>query len=144
MKYLPQGTTFKINNVLVGGLISISLPSGSKGVAETTDSGSSATRDFLPALRDNGTISMTLRHDPDDLGQQQLETNYNTDGSAALVTCVITLADLATAASTKRTYTFLAFVTTLLNGDLALVDDAVAEVTTELKISGPVTIGTVA
>lgn len=134
-KYLPHGTTLSFNGVLVGGLTSVSVPERSRGEAETTDSGASFNRVFLPGLRDGGSVNLTFRHDPADTGQLQLETNFNTDGSGALKTCVITLPAPGT-----RTYTFTGFVIKPPTGDLGLVDDSPAEQSATIRVSGVVTI----
>lgn len=134
-KYLPHGTTVSFNGVAIGGLITVSVPERVRGEAESTDSGASFNRTFLPGLRDGGTVNLTFRHDPADTGQLQLETNFNTDGSGALKTCVITLP-----APGARTYTFTGFVTKPPTGDLALIDDGVAEQSASIRVSGVVTI----
>lgn len=134
-KYLPHGTTLSFNGVAVGGLVSVSVPERGRGEAETTDSGASFNRVFLPGLRDGGSVNLSFRHDPADTGQLQLETNFNTDGSGALKTCVITLP-----APASRTYTFTGFVTKPPTGDLGLVDDAPAEQSATIRVSGVVTI----
>jgi hypothetical protein len=123
------------NAIAIGGLTSVSIPERTKGEAETTDSGASFNRTFLPGLRDGGSVNLTFRHDPADAGQTQLETNYNADGSGAVKQCIITLPAPAT-----RTYTFSAFVTKPPTGDLPLVDDAVAEQSATVRVTGAVAI----
>lgn len=137
-KYLPHGTTFSINAVAVGGLISISIPDRTKGEAETTDSASAFDRRFIAGLREGGSVELSFRHDPTDTGQLQLETNFGLDGSGAVKTCVITLP--LTAKSPARTYTFDGFVTATPAGDLGLIDDEVAVQSATIKVAGPVTI----
>lgn len=134
-KYLPHGTIFSINAKAVGGLISVGIPDRTRGDAETTDSTASFNRTFLPGLRDGGSVSLTFRHDPADVGQLELETNYNTDGSGALKTCVITLPAPGT-----RTYTFTGFVSEPPKGDIGLVDDDVAQQQATVRITGSVAI----
>lgn len=137
---MPLGTTFSINAKSVGGLITVGLPQQQRGVAETTDSASGFDRSFLPGLRDAGTVQLTMRYDPDDAGQLQLQANYAANGTAALVPCIVTLPNAATPSSGGETWTFNAFVTEPPRGDLAIVDDKVVEVTATLKISGVITI----
>jgi hypothetical protein len=139
-KYLPQGTTFAINGKYVGGLIGVSLPQRSRGSAETTDSDSGSDREYIPGLRDGGTVQLTFRHDPDDSGQQELNANYAAVGSAAVVSCSIALPDASTTAASGQTFTFDAFVTEPPRGDLALVDDKAAELQATLKVSGVVSV----
>lgn len=138
--YLPHGTTFSINGVTVGGLIGVSIPDRTRGEVETTATDSSSQRSYIPGLREGGSVQLTMRHRPDDLGQQQLETNYAAAGSAALVSCVITLPDGATSGVGSRTYTFTGFVTQPPAGDLNLVDDEAAEQTAVVKVASAVTI----
>lgn len=140
-KYLPHGTTVSFNSVTLGSIVSVSTPSRSKGMAESTDSDSSYEREYIPGLRENGEIEIVFRHDPDDAGQQELETNYATDGNAAVVECVITLPSDATATGT-RTYTFDAFVMNAPSGDLDLTADETAEQTVTIKVASAVTIAT--
>lgn len=137
-KYLPHGTTFSINAIVVGGLISVSTPDQSRGDAETTDSGSSGTRSYIAGLREGGTVELTFRHDPSDTGQLQLETNFGLDGSGALKACVITLP--TSAKSPARTYTFQGYVIAPPKGELGLVDDEVAVQSATIKVAGAVTI----
>src|SRR5260221_306131 len=100
-KYLPHGTTVTFNGTAIGGLISVDVPTRTRGDAEITDSGASFNRTFLPGLRDGGSVNLSFRHDPSDAGQLALETNFNTDGSGAVKSVVITLPAPGT-----RTYTF--------------------------------------
>lgn len=139
-KYLPHGSTFSINSVLVGGLVGLSVPARTRGEAESTDSDSGGDREYLAGLREGGTVELTFRHDPDDVGQQQLETNYEAVGQVAIVECVLTLPDDATVASGPRTYTFDGFVTAAPQGDLQLVDDEVAQQTATIKVAGAVAV----
>ena len=137
-KYLPHGTTATFNAIAIGGLVSISIPDRTRGDAETTDSGSGFDRSYIPGLREGGTVEMTFRHNPVDVGQLELETNYGLDGSGAVKSMVITLP--ASAKSPQRTYTFNAYVIAPPKGDLPLVDDTVALQSATIKVAGPVTI----
>lgn len=137
-KYLPHGTTLTFGGVAIAGLISVSIPSRTRGVAEITDSGSGFNRDYIPGLRDTGTVDITFRHDPADVGQIALVTNYNNDTSGNVVTCVLTLPALAGA--TNKVYTFDAFVVSAPASSLALTDDTVAEFSCTLQVASPVVI----
>ena len=139
-KYLPHGTTVSIGGTAIGGLIAVAIPERTKGEAETTDSDSSGDREYFPGIREGGTVELTFRHDPDDAGQTQLETNYDADGSSAIEEIIITLPSSATTASGGRTYTFDGFVTNPPQGELGLVDDEVGEQTSTIKVDGKVTI----
>ena len=137
-KYLPHGTQFSINAIPVGGLVTVSLPDRSKGEAEATDTDSGGDREFIPGLRDPGSIELTFKHVADDPGQMELESNYDIIGNEAIVECIITLPEEATTASGRRTYTFDGFVSTPPNGELALPDDETAELSATIRVTGPV------
>lgn len=138
-KYLPHGTTFSINSKEVGGLVSVSLPDRSRGTANVTDT-ESVQKEYLPGMREPGTVKLSFRHDPDDQGQKELESNFMSDPADAVVTCVITLPNAATTASGSKTYTFDGFVTEPPKGDLALDGDDPANATATIKVTGDVTI----
>ena len=139
-KYLPHGTTFSIGSKDVGGLIGVAIPDRSRGEAETTDTDSAGSRSYIAGLREGGSVELTFRHDPDNTGQKQLETNYDADGAAAIEECVITLPSAGTAATGSRTYTFDGFVTAPPRGDLGLDEDEVAQQTATIKLAGAVSI----
>jgi len=139
-KYLPHGTTVTIGSKAIGGLISVGIPDRSRGEAETTDTDSALDRTWIAGLREGGSVELTFRHDPDDVGQLQLETNFNADVAAAKEEMVITLPAAATAASGSRTYTFDCFVTSAPSGDLGLTDDTAAEQSATVKLASAVTI----
>jgi hypothetical protein len=136
-KYLPHGTTFTFNAQAVGGLTSIGIPDRTRGVAETTASDSAFNRAFIAGLRDPGTVQLTFRHDPGDVGQVALSANFGLDTSANLVTCII---ELPAAAGTNRTYTFTGFVISPPKGDLGLTDDTAAEQSATIQVVGLVAI----
>ncbi len=139
-KYLPHGTTVTLASIAIGGLISVGMPDRTRGEAETTDTNSLGQRRYIAGLREGGSIELTFRHDPDDVGQIQLETNYNADGAAAEEEVVITLPADATAGSGSQTYTFDAFVTSITSGELGLESDEAAEQTATLKLATKATI----
>ncbi len=134
-KYLPHGTTVSVNSQAIGGLISVSIPDRTRGEAETTDSDSGFDREFIPALRDPGSVELTFRHDPEDAGQLELNENFDDDGDSAVVPVTITL---PSEAGSNRVYSFDAFVTAPPQGDLGLVEDEAAEQTATLRVAGPV------
>ena len=137
-KYLPHGTTVSINSQLVGGLISVSTPDRTRGEAEVTDSDSGFDREYIPGLREGGSIELTFRHDPADAGQQELNDNFDDDGQSAVVPIVITLP--TEAGSNGRVYSFDGFVTAPPQGDLGLVEDEPAEQSATIKVAGTVSI----
>lgn len=138
-KYVAHGTQVSINSKAIGGLISISIPERTRGEAETTDT-DSTDREFIAGLRDPGSMKITFRHDPDDLGQKELENNYAAAQGSEVVQFVITLPNAATTSAGSRTYTFDGYVSQPPTGDLPLADDTAAELTATIRVSGPVTI----
>jgi len=139
-KYLPHGAQFTFGSVPIGGLISIGFPDASKDEAETTDTDSGGQREFIPGLRDFGTVELQCRHDPVDAGQSALEANFL--AAADVQECVITLPPEASAdasPSTNVTYTFDAFVLAGPTGDLPLAESEAAQVSFTLRVTGAVT-----
>lgn len=120
-----QGTTMTFNAVAVGGLMSISgIGSGTSSDIDTTTFASTA-KEFLPGLRDFGSLTVELRRNQDDLGQVEM---FNAAAAQTAHTVVITLP-----LSTANVATFTAYVkslTTDLKADGAVTGQAV------LKISG--------
>lgn len=137
-KYLPHGTTVTFDGSAIGGLLTVGIPDRTRGEAETTDSASAFNREYYPGLREGGSVQLTFRHNPGDVGQLKLESNYLLDGSAAIKSCTIQLP--AGYGTPQRMYTFNAFVTAPPAGDLNTIDDAVAEQQATLKVAGAVTI----
>jgi len=137
MKYLPHGTTFSFASVEIGGLRTVGFPDQTKEEAETTDTYSGGQREFIPGLRDFGTVELVVRHDPEDTGQQALDTNFL--AAATIEECIITLPSGATADSSVVTYTFDGFVLQGPQGDLDLADSVAAEATYVIRVTGLVT-----
>lgn len=135
-KYVAHGATVSINSKLIGGLISITIPERTRGEAEITDSDSSD-REFIAGLRDPGSMKLTFRHDPDDVGQRELDTNYNAAQGSEVVQFII---NLPAGAGSLGTYTFNGYVSQPPTGDLPLAEDTAAELTATIRVSGPVVI----
>lgn len=136
-KFLPHGTAVTVGGSAVGGDVVVSLPSRTKGQAESTDHDSAYDREFLPGLRDGGQITISARRIDGDVGQAALYTNYNADN--ATVEIVITLPSTATDDSTEVTFTFDAFVTEIDGDEMSAVDEEVAMISATLKLAGAVT-----
>lgn len=133
-KFAAHGASVSIAGTDIGGMVAIGLPDETRGEVETTDHNSGGDREFLPGLRDGGSISLEGHLDPEDAGQVALRTNYDATGTAAIV---ITLP--ATAAATEVTYSFDAFVTAM-GGDLPGDSDETGSLIATLKVSGAVTV----
>lgn len=141
-KYVAHGTSLKIGNTRVGGMITLGIPDRSRGEAEITDSDSSD-RKFIAAMRDPGSVNITVRHDPDDPGQNAIDANFNLPFGQEVVTFVITLPGAATASPSPggvQAYTFDGYISKPFSGDLDLVGDVAAELTATIRVSGPVVI----
>lgn len=137
-KFLPHGSTVSFNGVLIGGLISVALPDSAKEEAETTDTDSGGDREFIPGLRDHGSLDVVCRYDPEDAGQIELENNFDASPSPSQEV-IITLPASATVGATTVTFTFDAFVNASRQGDLDLVGSEAAQVTFGLRATGTVT-----
>lgn len=138
-KYIAHGAKFMFGSIAVGGLVSIGFPDAAKEEAETTDTDSGGNREYIPGLRDSGTVELTCRHNPTDPGQQALDANFL--APADVVECQIILPPEANAdqsGSGRVTYTFDAFVLAGPQGDLAMADSTAAEVSYTLRVTGPV------
>ena len=132
-KFWTHGSTFSFDSVLVGGLTSIGLPETEKEEVEVTDHDSGGWREFIPGLRDGGTIQLTMRLKPHDDGQRKLDENFNANGEE--VTCVLTLPANPEDNNSQLSYQFQAFVQSL--GGEAPFDTA-GEKTATLRITGVV------
>lgn len=137
-KFLPHGSTFSFNAVNIGGLVAIAFPDATKEEAESTDTDSGGAREFIPGLRDHGSLDITVRYDPEDAGQIALEDNFDAAGAVAQQ-CIITLPAGATAGATTVTFTFNGFVIASRQGDLNLAESETAQVTFTIRVTGDVT-----
>jgi len=135
--FIAHGTTVQFNSVTVGGLLSVNPSGRSKGDVRTTDNDSAFDEEYKPGIREGGTISFELAYDPDDLGQQELQENYEADDE--VVETVITLPDRATAGSEVTTFTFDSYVNDFTPPTLPLADNERATRTVVLKVAGAVT-----
>jgi predicted secreted protein len=128
MSIFAHGTTFSIASTAVGGLTGISLPDQSRDAVEVTDHGSTGNRDFIPGLRDGGTVTLEGEQRPADAGQLALRTNY--EAASTVATCIITLP-----VTPAVTYTFSGFVTAM-GGDNP--HDDKATFSASVKVTGAV------
>lgn len=135
-KFWAHGTTVTIDGVDIGGLSSIGVPEETRGDVETTDNKSGGDREFLPGLRDGGTVTFEGRKIPGDLGQDRCRTNYQAD--AEVVEVIITLPAAATNDSTTATITFDVYVNGF-GGDLPQDADEPGQWSVTMKITSKVT-----
>lgn len=138
-KYVPHGTTVTIGGDDIGGVIAIPTPAREKGEAEMTDNDSGGDREWSPGLRDNGSLDIEFRTDPEDTGQVALKDNFEADSSEEIV---IT-APSDSASTSPVTWTFDAFVQNfqwVTDGDQTADDSATGSAT--LRVDGSVTFDT--
>lgn len=137
---LGMGATFTLGGVLVGRLTSISLPDRSRDEVDDTDMSSGGDMEFIPGLRDGGSVTLEGRLATGvagDAGMDAIESNYAATGDAAIAEMVISLPDKPATgtAPAPTTYTFDGFVTEI-NGDIPFDDQMTFSVT--VKVSGAV------
>jgi predicted secreted protein len=125
-KVWGHGTTFSVGGVAVGGLTSITIPEQEKGIVDVTDHDSGGDMEFLPGLRDGGTVQLEGRHISTDAGQDRVRHNYNEDDET--LACVLTLRN-------GTTYTFTAFTTNPGGGE-APYDNNPVSWSAAMKITG--------
>lgn len=144
MKYIAHGTQVLIGSTPIGGLISVGIPDRSRGEAETTDSDSGFDREFIAGLRDPGHVTLNMRHNPEDGGQQALIDNFEAPGGEELTQFQIILPAAAVAGSPAPspgyTFSFEGYVSAPPAGDLALASDQAAELSATIRVTGPVTV----
>lgn len=134
-KFWAHGTTVSIDGTDIGGRVNISLPSQTRGEVDISDGDSSGVSEFIPGILDNGSVELEMRYDPEDAGQQALESNM---GTATNVEFIITLP--ATAASTSPvTLTFDGYCSAL-GGDLPQTGNEAGTRTATIRVSGAITI----
>jgi len=134
-KFRAHGVDVTIGGTDIAGLTSIVTPDRQKGEGEITDNKSGGNREFLPGLRDNGTLDLEFRTDVEDAGQVALRDNLEGDATAQVV---ITLPPAA-ATTTPVTFTFDAFVTNFQWGEFPQADDEPASGSATLRVSGAIT-----
>jgi len=134
-KFRAHGVDVTIGAADIGGLTSIVTPDRQRGEAETTDNKSGGDREFLPGLRDNGTLDLEFRTDVEDAGQVALRDNFEGD----VVEQVVITLPTAAATTTPVTFTFDAFVTNFQWGEFPQADDEPANGSATLKVDGAVT-----
>jgi len=134
MGVFAHGTTMSIDSTDIGGLRQISFPSEEKALVDVTDHDSGGDREYVPGLRDGGTVDLEFLTEATDGGQQALWLNY---GSSANTTAefIISVPGDPTISTDEFTLTFDGFVVSR-GGSLPF--DEVASQTMSIKISGAV------
>lgn len=129
MKFWPDGSTLTVNSVLVGGVDNISGPSGTRGEIDLSDFDSGGDAEFTAGIRDNGTIEVSGKFDPEDTGQTELKTQFDGDGTP--VAWVITLP--LTAGAGPHTLTGNGYVSAF---NPEFPQDAAATFSATIRVSG--------
>lgn len=134
-KFAAQGTSLTFNSIDIANIRNISGPDASKEEVDVTDHDSTA-REFIPGLKDYGTLTLECNYNPNDPGQQALRANFEGTSQTG-VECVLTPPAAASSSGTL-TLTFNAFVQTMPT-EFPGTDVAPATRTFTLRLTGAVT-----
>jgi hypothetical protein len=129
-----HGTQVTIDSTPIGGIFEISGPEEEKALIEVTDHDSGGDREYVPGLRDGGTLTLNCRYEAADDGQQALWASYG-DPLNSLSTFVVTPPEDPTVSTDTFTLTFEGFV--ISRSPAFPFDDAMG-MTFGIKISGAV------
>lgn len=135
MGIFAHGTQVTIDSTPIGGLRDIDGPQEEKELVDVTDHDSGGDREYVPGLRDGGTLDLTYLVESTDSGQQALWANYgdNTNPAAAFV---ITVPADPTISGSDFTISFNGFV---ISRSPTFPHEDVAAQSVSIKITGPVT-----
>jgi hypothetical protein len=133
-RFIAHGTTVEFASATVGGLTGFGSPDRSKGDVEVTDGESAFDREYIPGLREGGSITLEGRYDPEDEGQEALNDNYESDQDTETV--FIQLPARAHATMTVK-YRFVGYVNSF-SQDLPQDADDAATFSATIKVAGPV------
>ena len=134
--FWAHGTVVEIaGSIPIGGLVGISFSGEDRGAVETTHAGSGGDREYIPGLREGGSLNLEMRADPSDAGQQALRANY----AAASATAEDEAFEV-TLPSSRGIISFLGFVTQPPQYDLPQASDDAAMASAVIKITSVVTV----
>ena len=134
--FFAHGATMIFGGYAVGGLLDIPLPEEDREEVETTGQDSEFQREYVPGLKDNGTLDITMRMRPGDPGQEAMRANSQLDSE--IVEVQIQLPNHVTGLGFPvLRWTFDAFVQT--TGGTLFWENTAAERTVTLRVSGGVT-----
>ena len=135
MGIFAHGTQVTIDSVAIGGLRDIDGPQEEKELVDTTDHDSGGDREYVPGLRDGGTLELTYLVEATNAGQQALWSNYgdNTNTTAAFEISVPADPNIS---GSDFILSFNGFVT---SRSPTFPHEGVAAQTCSIKISGAVT-----
>lgn len=124
---LCQGTTFTFNSIALGGVTGVSgLGSGKAKEIDVTTLASVA-KEFKIGLKDNGSFTLDLIRNGDDVGQIELLTELAAQTSKVMVITLPT--------STNNVATFTAFCTSLTS---EIAADGVVMGKADMRITGEI------
>jgi hypothetical protein len=133
MGMLAHGTQVTIDSVPIAGLRSIEGPQEEKDLVDVTDHDSGGAREYVPGLRDGGTLDLELLTESTDPGQQDLYANYALGNSIVPATFEISVPADAALTGSAFTITFDGFAT---SRSRSMPYDDVASETYSLKVTG--------
>lgn len=134
--FFAHGAVFNFDGYEVAGMMDIPLPEEDREEVEITGQGSDFQRQFLPGLKDNGTLDLTIRMVPDDAGQGAMRSNSEADNET--VEMYIQLPDhVENLGYPVLRWTFDGFVQT--TGGTLFWENQAAERTVTIRVSGGVT-----
>lgn len=130
--FFAHGATISYKGYSIGGAMDIPLPEEAREEVEVTDQDSDFNREFVPGLKDNGTLDLVLRMIPSDEGQQQIRASAGDPEDIGEI--IITL---PAHANPRLQWTFDAWVQT--TGGTLYWENTAAERTVTFRITGGVT-----
>lgn len=133
--FFGHGAQLLFNSIPVAGCLDLPTPEQAREEVEITDMNSNFFREFVPGLIDNGTLDITLRWVPGDVGQQELKDSL---GSTVAVPVEILG---PTHMTPRERISFDGFTQSL--GGTFFWENTAAEIALTLRVTGPVTFGVI-
>ena len=135
MGVFAHGTVVTIDSVDIGGLRGIDGPQEEKELVDVTDHDSGGDKEYVPGLRDGGTLTLNALEEAADPGQQALWASYG-DNTNTGHDFTISPPEDPTVSSDTFVLSFSGFVIGRSPGHPY---DGVATIDYTIKISGAVT-----
>lgn len=128
-KRTGKSTTFTLGGTSIGNIKEISGPSMTRDQIDVTDfSSPGGYREYIPALRDAGEVTMTITYNPSSSADLALRSNFESDN---VVACQINLAG---------SNTYLNFSGSVSSMGLTIPLDDVITQEIGVRVSGQVTV----
>jgi hypothetical protein len=135
MAVFAHGTVVTIDSTPISGLRGINGPQEEKALVDVTDHDSGGDREYIPGLRDGGTVDLEMLVEVTDSGQQALWANYG-DPANNLAAFEVIVPGNPSISADEFTLSFDGFVTSRQS---SFPFDEAAVQTFSIKISGAVT-----